>query len=245
MIKPSTEAYGAFAYAYDKALGQRFFKAVRRMLDDLLRKHPTPKRTHLDVACGSGLTVDYFRRHGWKSTGVDASLDMLRVARSRSSRIVAADFRALPFRSKFARITCLYDSLNHMLERNELVAAFRAMRGVMDHDSLLLFDMNHPEIYPEVWGIAEPFVADGPDYRLEIATSFRAREKMGKALVTGWAMMNGKRVAIREEHRQRAYSERDIVAALADASLAPVDVIDFDPYEEDRDVKLFFVARPT
>ena len=174
-----TEAYGAFAYAYDKALGERFFKAVRRLLEDLEREYPTPKRTHLDVACGSGLAVQYFRKRGWKSVGIDASMEMLRVARSRSPRVVGADFRALPFRSKFARVTCLYDSLNHLLDRDDLVAAFRAIRGVMDHDSLLLFDMNHPEIYPEVWGIAEPFVAEGADYRLEIATSYRSRDTPG------------------------------------------------------------------
>ena len=36
---------------------------------------------------------------------------MLRVARGG----VAGDMRHLPFRRKFARITCLYDSLNHLL----------------------------------------------------------------------------------------------------------------------------------
>ncbi len=245
----ASEAYGAFAYAYDRALGERFFRAAQRMLDDLLARYPTPKRTHLDLACGTGLVLDYFRNRGWKSTGVDASVAMLDMARPRSSRLAAGDFRALPFRGRFARITCLYDSLNHLLEAQELAAAFRAVRGVMDQDSLFLFDMNHPEIYPEVWGISDPFIAKGRDYHLEIATTYRSREKIGRAMVTGWADMNGKRVEIREQHRQRAYSEREITKALSDAKLAPVDVIDFDPYNEGdavdaQTVKLFFVCRP-
>lgn len=239
-----SEAYGAFAYAYDRALGDRFFKAVRTLLDETLEKYPTPKRTHLDVACGTGLVLRHFRERGWKSTGIDASMDML----SRTSgRVVAADMRDLPFRGKFARVTCLYDSLNHLLEAEELTAAFRSMRGVMGDDSLLLFDMNHPEIYPEVWGIAEPFESTGADYHLEIATTFRKRERIGNAIVRGWAMVDGRKVEIREQHRQRAYSEKEIVSALAAAQLAPVDVIDFDPYGEEieaRTVKLFFVARP-
>jgi SAM-dependent methyltransferase len=245
----ASEAYGAFAYAYDRALGERFFRAARRLLDDTLAQYPTPKRTHLDLACGTGLVVDYFRTRGWKSTGVDASVAMLEMARARAPRVVAGDFRALPFRNRFARITCLYDSLNHLLEAPELAAAFRAVRAVMDHDSLFLFDMNHPEIYPEVWGISDPFVAKGRDYHLEIATTYRSREKIGRAMVTGWADMNGKRVEIREQHRQRAYSEREITKALGEAKLAPVDVIDFDPYNEAdavdaQTVKLFFVCRP-
>lgn len=239
-----SEAYGAFAYAYDKALGERFFRAVSRLVADALEQYSTPKRTHLDVACGTGLTVEWFRKRGWKSTGVDASLPMLQFTRGG----VAGDMRRLPFRKAFARVTCLYDSLNHLLEPGHLVAAFRSIRGVMDDDSLLLFDMNHQDIYPEVWGQAEPYVASGGDYHLEIATTYRKREKTGRAVVTGWALRNGVRVEIREEHLQRAYSEREINKALAEAGLTPVDVIDFDPYGEADDlqartVKLFCIVR--
>jgi SAM-dependent methyltransferase len=240
-----SEAYGAFAYAYDRALGARFFTAVRELLDAMLEKYPTPKRTHLDVACGTGLVLGHFRERGWKSTGIDASMDMLSRA---PGRVAAADMRALPFRGKFARVTCLYDSLNHLLETSELVAAFQSMRSVMSDDALLLFDVNHPEIYPEVWGITEPFESSGPDYHLEIATTFRKRERIGKAMVRGWAMVDGKRVEIREQHRQRAYSEAEIVSALAEARLEPVEILDFDPYGEEieaRTVKVFFVVRPT
>jgi len=244
-----SEAYGAFAYAYDQALGRRFFNAAKVLLDATLEKYPTAKRTHLDVACGTGLALEYFRARGWRSAGIDASVPMLRLARKHTARLIAADMRALPLRRKFARITCLYDSLNHLLDRSDLVAAFKAMRTVMDHDSLLLFDMNHPDIYPAVWGVADPFLAGGPDYKLEMTTTYRRRERIGQAFVTGWATIGGERVAIREQHRQRAYSEREIVSALADAHLAPLDVIDFDPYHElgnvdAETVKLFFVCAP-
>ena len=103
----------------------------------------------------------------------------------------------------------------------------------MSHDSLFFFDMNHPDIYPEIWGMKEPFVASGAGYHLEIATSFRRRDGIGRALVTGWAMPPpGRRVEIRETHEQRAYTEREIVESLGDAGLVPVEVIDFDPYNE-------------
>ncbi|HEX6101119.1 MAG TPA: methyltransferase domain-containing protein [Thermoanaerobaculia bacterium] len=242
----SSEAYDAFAYAYDRALGERFFKAASRMVGEALERHPTPKRTHLDVACGTGLTVRWFRDRGWKSTGVDASIPMLQIAGGG----VAGDMRALPFRRRFARVTCLYDSLNHLLEPEDLQAAFHSVRGVMDADSLFLFDVNHPEIYPEVWGLSEPYIARGKDYHLEIATTYRKREKIGRAAVTGWAKINGVRVDIREQHRQRAYNEREITRMLNAAGLAPVEVLDFDPYDEGEainaaTVKLFFVARPS
>lgn len=245
----AAEAYGAFAYAYDKALGERFFRAAQRLLDETLERYPTPKRTHLDLACGTGLVLDAFRTRGWKSTGIDASLAMLQVAHRRLPRVVAGDLRALPLRAKFARITCLYDSLNHMLDAGDLQAAFMSVREVMSEDSLFLFDVNHPEIYPEVWGISDPYIAKGPDYHLEIATTYRSREKIGRANVTGWAELGGKRVPIHEQHRQRAYSEREIRKALDAADMIPVEVLHFDPFGEAEDieaatVKLFFVCKP-
>ena len=246
---PGVAAYGDFAWAYDKALGERFFRSARKLLDRLLERYPSATHTHLDVACGTGLTVEFFRSRGWWSAGVDASVPMLAVAAERAPHLVAGDFRALPLRGTFARITCLYDSLNHLKSRTDLVAAFRSVRGVMAHDSLFLFDMNHPDIYPEIWGMKEPYIASGPGYHLEIATTFRRRDGIGRALVTGWAARaGGKRVRIRETHEQRAYSEREIVESLADAGLSVVDVIDFDPYNEAdtleaEGVKLFFVCR--
>jgi hypothetical protein len=51
-------------------------------------------------------------------------------------------------------------------------------------------------------------------------------------------------VEIDERHEQRAWSREEIIGVLAGASLEPVEVIDFDPYHEDRRVKLVFVCRP-
>jgi SAM-dependent methyltransferase len=248
MAESSAESYGAFAYAYDQALGRRFFRAVQRLLVKSLEERPPAEKTHLDVACGTGYAMELFARRGFRTVGVDLSLPMIEIARTRVRRLVCADLRALPLRRTFARITSLYDSLNHMKEREDLVAAFRAVRGVMSADSLFLFDVNHPDIYPEVWGSKEPFVAAGADYRLVIDTAYRRRDRLARALVSGWAKVRGKRVEIREHHEQRAWSKSDIRAALREAGLEVVEVVNFDPYEEGSQleaetVKLFFTVR--
>ncbi|HUP46287.1 MAG TPA: class I SAM-dependent methyltransferase [Thermoanaerobaculia bacterium] len=244
-----TSAYGTFAYAYDKALGERFFRSVRRVLAQLLERYPAVEKTHLDLACGTGLAIDYFAARGWSSLGLDASLTMLGMARARSTRLVAADLRAIPLRGTFSRITCLYDSLNHLKSRSDLVAAFCAVRRVMSPQSLFFFDMNHPDVYPAVWGMKEPFVASGPGFHLEMATAFRRRDATGLALVSGWVLHgDGQRMEISERHEQHAYSEREIIEALGEGGLVPAEVIDFDPFRESEElesagVKLFFVCR--
>lgn len=233
------EAYGAFAYAYDAALGQRFFRASKRLLKRALQRRRVPK-THLDIACGSGLAMEHFQSEGFVSTGIDLSVPMLEVARRRASRVVAADVRALPLRGTFGLITCLYDSLNHL---RDLDPAFAEVRGCMGADSLFVFDMNDPEIYPVIWGMKEPFEASGEDFHLEIATKFDPATNLGDALVRGWAMFGGRRVEIEERHRQVAHTREAIEAALLGAGLEPVEVTDFDPFGEARRVKLFYVCR--
>jgi SAM-dependent methyltransferase len=237
----SAESYGAFAYAYDQALGDRYFRAVRRLLAESLERRPASEKTHLDVACGTGLAMRFFTAQGFTSTGVDLSLPMLERARTRVPAVVAGDVRALPLSRTFARITCLYDSLNHLLEPADLAAAFREIARVMSAESLFLFDMNHPEIYPAVWGMKEPFIDSGRDFHLEIATTFRGG--FGRALVTGWANVDGRRVRIRERHTQRSYERDEIVAALDAAGIEALEINDFDPWNEGRTVKLFFVCR--
>ena len=48
----------------------------------------------------------------------------------------------------------------------------------------------------------------GRDFHLEIATTYRRREQLGRALVTGWAIVDGKRIDIRERHTQRSLRAR-------------------------------------
>ena len=238
-----SESYGAFAYAYDQALGQRFFRAVRRILIKVLDRFPAGKKTHLDVACGTGLAIEFFTKRGFDSVGVDLSLPMLQLARPRARLRVAGDMRALPVRGTFARVTCLYDSLNHLKNIHDLRITFSSIIRAMDDDALLLFDVNHPDVYPAIWGNDEPFVADGPDFQLTMATKYRSRDRIAQAMVTGWAKLpGGEKVAIHEQREQRAFTEREIVDALASAGLVPMEVMEFDPYAEGRSVKLFFVC---
>lgn len=241
-----TEAYDAFAYAYDQALGKRFFNAVKRLLTELLARHSVDARTHLDLACGTGLAMQYFLQRGWSSTGIDASLPMLNVARRRARRLVAADLVRLPLRSSFGCITSLYDSLNHLSDTGELEIALREARAHMDAGSLLIFDINHPDIYPRVWGMDEPFVSSGPQHHLELATSFSRRTQTARGRARGWADVRGKRVPIDEVHEQRVFSLDDVHSALGRARLRCLEVVDFDPFREERreeKVKVVFVCR--
>jgi SAM-dependent methyltransferase len=52
----------------------------------------------LDIGCGTGLHFEAVQAGGYRVVGVDLSADQLRVAASRSRRVIQADARRLPLR---------------------------------------------------------------------------------------------------------------------------------------------------
>jgi SAM-dependent methyltransferase len=240
----NSEAYGAFAFAYDPALGERFFSAIEPLLEAILRGLPAGGR-HLDVACGSGLAARWFQSRGFRSIGLDASLSMLGIARTRVENLVAADMRGMPFRGTFQVASSLYDSLNHLLSRRDLAATFGEVARCLAPGGTFLFDVNHPGIYPRVWGALEPYESSSADHHLAIHTRWSAAMRRGDARVQGWAITGRGLIQIDERRRQRAWTERELRAALEKEGLDVTEVLPFDPFDEggDTPVKIVFVAR--
>ena len=240
------DSYDAFALVYDRGLGRLFFDGVRPLLDQLDREYPSTHRTHLDLACGTGLAVRHFRAKGFDSIGLDASVPRLGEARRRGDAVVAADFRSFAFRQTFGRVTCLYDSLNHVMDEEDLGRIFGAVREVMADDSLFWFDLNHPSSYAGVWSIPEPYRAGGAGWTLSIDTRYDEVRNLAVARITGECEVDDETVAIDETHWQRAWDDSDVVRTLSSSGLRVVDVFRFNPFglggHSDATVKLMYVA---
>lgn len=231
------DAYREFAHAYDHALGERFFAGLEPFIAPFLSSIPTGA-SHLDLACGTGIAIAAFRPRGFRSTGVDASMSMLSLARWRGATTVLGDLRALPFRGRFDLITCLYDSLNHLMTFDDLAESFREASVLMDSGSRFIFDVNQPEAYEWTWGCSDPFVESGPGFELVMNTTFSRRRGIGRAAVTGWADVSGKRVEIDEVHEQRAWDQRRVEKALRLAGLEAIGIVPFDPFDHEDDAGL-------
>lgn len=237
------EAYEAFAWAYDDALGRTFHASFEPLLETLIQRHGVPAGAHLDLACGTGLTLGHLERLGFRTTGVDASIPMLGLARARTRRLIGGDLRALPVRGTFELLTCLYDSLNHLVHPEDLVGGLTEAARLMDEHSLFVFDVNHPDAFVRVWGTADPFESKGSDYALTLHTSYSRFSRMAHARVEGWVRLNGVRTPISEVRTQRCYTRSDLRRALRRAGLREMEVLEFDPFREDDASKLVWVVR--
>ena len=240
------EAYDAFAYAYDAALGAPFFAVLKPHLEKLLARYDV-SGSHLDLACGTGHAIRFFSERGFRSCGVDASLPMLRVGGENAAapmELVAGDLRELPFRGRFELLTSFYDSFNHLLTPDDVVNAFRSVRRLMSEKSLFWFDVNHPRAYTEVWSIEEPFVSEGTDYRLQIETWFDRASKLATGDVSGFRRIGERTIEIKETHLQRSYTERELLSLLRGAGLRVLEKFGFNPFEDGSraTMMMFFVV---
>jgi SAM-dependent methyltransferase len=111
---------------------------ITAALADLLPDH----FRHLDAACGTGTLLGMLRTAGWISTGFDLSPAMLRAARKQRGElpVLVADLQALPFNASFDMITCLFDSINFLLEETLVRRALRELAGALAEGGILYFD---------------------------------------------------------------------------------------------------------
>lgn len=91
----------------------------------------------LDVGCGTGRDMTWFRGHGRNVVGIDRSLEMLALAReaiSQTGLLVRTDVRRLPFRKRFAGWWASASLLH--LPRPHLPAALAGLRAVTEKNGV-------------------------------------------------------------------------------------------------------------
>ena len=120
--------YGALAPYYDLIYQGKDYRRETRLFLRLARRYGNVDgRRWLDVACGTGRHLEDVPAT-WRRVGVDASPDMLRVARQRlpGVRFVRADMRRFDLGEEFDVVSCLFSALGYLLTEGDLVRAFRS-----------------------------------------------------------------------------------------------------------------------
>lgn len=106
-------------------------------------------RSLLDVACGTGRHLVWFRRH-FECAGVDIESEMLAVARETLPGVPLerADMVELDLVRRFDAITCLFSSIGYVMLADRLDRAVRAMAGHLQPGGVLVVE---PWITPDAW----------------------------------------------------------------------------------------------
>ena len=183
-------------------------------LEETVAREVPGARRWLDLCCGTGSLLQRACRAGFDATGVDVSHHQLRWARRNApaARLVRQDARQLSLDERFDIITCLFDSLNYLTRKRDLLSAFRRVKRHLRTGGLFIFDINTYEGLEDTW--CKTSMTDEPNLTLILASSFDARTALGRLLITGFRRDGRTYRKFQEEHVERGYRAQEIEGLL-------------------------------
>jgi SAM-dependent methyltransferase len=219
--------YRRYAEAYAKAGQGRFSLELVPWVTAVFGRFGAAPTSLVDVACGGGEFAVAMARRGIEVTGVDQSPEMLALARrsAESSGVkvtfLEQDMRELRLPSPKDAATCLYDSLNYLVDEKEFEQALAAIARGLRVGGLFLFDMNTLRGMATKWANRTWLVRDIED-ELEVhQTEFDYDTGIATIRINAFLQRQGDLFErIREVHRERGYPLPVIEAALAAAGFA-------------------------
>jgi len=125
-------------------------------VERVFRRFRRKPETVLDVACGTGIPTVLLARRGYRMTGVDRSAEMLAVLEAKRGdlpiRTVRADITAFELEGPVDVAISLYDSINYLLDIEDLKRCFACVHRALVPGGLFAFDMNTMYGLAEFWG---------------------------------------------------------------------------------------------
>lgn len=154
------DGYRGIARVYDRLNAEIDYEAwadfVEACFDRYLSSRPS---LLLDLACGTGRMTLTLAARGYDMIGVDGSADMLSEAQQRAYDreqtgvlFLLQDMRDFELYGTVGAITCCLDSVNYLLDEQDVKRCFDCAHNYLDPDGLFLFDVNTPYKFCTVYG---------------------------------------------------------------------------------------------
>jgi SAM-dependent methyltransferase len=184
VARESPADYDAFAWFYHHHWGAQFRPWAVAMLDRVLLPHLPEHSRILDVCCGTGIAAHELSTRGHNTTGVDASVQMLRYAKRNApeASFICADARFFRFTPVFGGAISTFDSVNHFLSITELFDVFRNVHESLLPGGMFVFDALLEEAYLQDWNTACSVVQD--DHACFIRGGYDPATRLGRTELT-------------------------------------------------------------
>lgn len=216
--------YEDFASVYDALMDDYDYDAWAAHYLDLIQGEDgqLPRRA-AECACGTGSLTVRFAQAGLNIVGVDLSKSMLRHAEEKARKwgvqaaFVCQDMKKLTLPRRVGAVLATCDGVNYLTAPKDVQQFFAAAYESLLPGGRLCFDCSSRHKLEEVMGDA--FFGEERD---GIATLWQNRLNRENHVLTMDVTFfvredDGRYRRFREEHRQRAHSEEEILAWLSEA----------------------------
>jgi SAM-dependent methyltransferase len=217
--------YDRFAWFYNKYWGGEYCRPALAIYNILVFPHLPDGCRILDLCCGAGQIANGLAERGYRVTGLDGSEAMLEFARANAPGVefIRADARDFRLPDKFHGVISAFDSLNHIMELEELKSVFCNVYASMEDGGLFLFDLNL-EDETEMLGNSLEMVED--DHVCLVRASYKPEEKLKRYDVTMFRLEGASWRRSDLTLFQRYYAPDDVILALADCGFNRIKTYD-------------------
>ncbi len=142
------QAYSFFAQYYDEIMSTVPYEEWVDYVEKLLKEINYHPKTVLDLACGTGNMALLLAKQGYNVQGIDGSHAMLRVAQQKAAQenlLISfnhGDFRTFRLSESVDLVISLFDSLNYLLNEDDLRQSFKQVYSALCPEGYFIFDLN-------------------------------------------------------------------------------------------------------
>ncbi len=248
------EPYDGLAKVYDRMMAHVDYGHWSRFTaDHLLRHKVTDNSTGnfhiLETACGTGTLAMSLARLDLKIDAFDRSPGMIREAKRKTENLPNApnffvgtfeDFQGNP---PYDAAICLYDSINYLLEPDQVIRFLQRIGGALKPGGIFLFDIC-TELNSVLHFNGRREKEAGPGYHYQRIMRYKHSNRIQENIFE--IFFDGPPAeVVTEHHQQKIYSLDEIRSFITSAGLSLVE--ELDGYERkrptSRSLRVHFLVR--
>lgn len=244
------EAYTGFARVYDLFMDNVPYAEWSQYLAGLLQEHGITDGLVLDLGCGTGKMTRLLAQAGYDMIGADNSEEMLQAAReadggAQDILYLLQDMREFELYGTVRAVVSICDSINYILEEEELLQVFRLVNNYLDPGGIFIFDMNTLYKYRELLG--ETVICENRDEGSFIWENFYDEETQTNQYDLTLFIRESHDLyrKYEETHVQRGYELHKVQELLEEAGMefvAGYDAFTREPVRADSE-RMYVIAR--
>ena len=244
------EAYTGFAEVYDVFQDNVPYEEWCAYVTGLLKEYQVMDGLVLDLGCGTGSLTGLMARSGYDMIGIDNSGEMLQIAMNKRNAsgldilYLLQDMRGFELYGTVKAVISICDSMNYIMEYQELVEVFRLVNNYLDPKGVFIFDLNTEYKYREL--LADNTFAEDREESSFIWNNFYDEEdKVNEYDLTLFVKEGELYRKFEETHYQRAYGLDQIQQAIRDGGMefvAAYDACTRNPVQQDSE-RIYVIAR--
>ena len=241
-------AYTSFAQVYDLFMDNVPYEEWAMRITEILKEYRIDSGIVLDLGCGTGKLTRLMEEQGFDMIGVDNSFEMLDIARESSKDNILyllQDMREFELYGTVQAVYSACDSINYILEEEDLRKVFSLVNNYLDPKGVFIFDINTRYKYEELLG-ENTFAETREEGSFIWDNYYDPEDEINEYDLTLYIKDEKEKfLRFQENHYQRCYDFQTIKGLLQEAGLEFVAA--FDDYSKspvhEQSERILIVAR--